>query len=121
MPTWGYAPDYVKAMWLMLLAETPDDYVVATGEPHSVREFVEVAFKAVGLDYAKYVQVDPVFFRPAEKVQLCGNPSRIVERLNWGRTRSFKEIVREMVARELGLYGATQTAVPGHPLPAIKG
>jgi GDPmannose 4,6-dehydratase len=101
---WGYAPDYVKAMWLMLQAETPDDYVVATGETHSVREFVEVAFKAVGLDYAKYVQVDPMFFRPAEKVQLCGNPQRIIEKLDWQRSRSFKEIIQEMVASEQKLY-----------------
>jgi GDPmannose 4,6-dehydratase len=91
-------------MWLMLQAETPEDYVVASGETHSVREFVEVAFAAVDLDYAKFVQVDPVFFRPAEKVQLCGNPARIIERLKWQRTRNFKEIVREMVSSEQALY-----------------
>ena len=101
---WGYAPDYVKAMWLMLQAEAPEDYVVASGETHSVREFVEIAFKTVDLDYARFVQVNPVFFRPAEKVQLCGNPDRIIAKLNWQRTRSFKEIVREMVASEQALY-----------------
>ena len=101
---WGYAPDYVRAMWLMLQTETPEDFVVASGETHSVREMVEAAFAAVGLDYAKFVHVDPVFFRPAEKVQLCGNPARIIERLGWNRTRSFKDIVREMVASELELY-----------------
>jgi GDPmannose 4,6-dehydratase len=101
---WGYAPDYVRAMWLMLQADEPEDYVVASGETHSVREFVETAFAAVDLDYAKFVQVDPVFFRPAEKVQLCGDPARIVDRLKWQRTRSFKEIVQEMVASEQALY-----------------
>lgn len=75
-----------------------------SGETHSVREFVEIAFAAVDLDYAKFVQVDPVFFRPAEKVQLRGNPARIIEQLKWQRTRSFPEIVREMVASEQALY-----------------
>jgi len=101
---WGYAPDYVRAMWLMLQAETPADFVVASGETHSVREFVETAFTAVDLDYQSYVQVDPVFFRPAEKIQLCGDPARIIGQLNWRRTRSFQEIVQEMVASELALY-----------------
>jgi len=104
---WGYAPDYVQAMWLMLQAAEPRDYVVATGKTHSVREFVEAAFAAVGLDYASYVQVDPKFFRPAEKVQLCGNPSRIMSELNWTRTLDLKEIVHEMVAAEQALYQTT--------------
>ena len=101
---WGYAPDYVRAMWLVLQAEAPEDYVVASGETHSVREFVEIAFSAVDLDYAKYVQVDPIFFRPAENVQLCGNPARIMEMLKWQRTLSFKEIIREMVESERAIY-----------------
>lgn len=100
---WGYAPDYVKAMWLMLQAEMPDDYVVATGETHSVREFVETAFSSLRLDYEQHVRVDPQFFRPAEKVQLCGNPARIVDRLQWARTRSFPEVVKEMVDSEMTL------------------
>lgn len=98
---WGYAPDYVEAMWLMLQAEQPEDYVVASGETHSVRELVEIAFTAVGLDYRDHVKVDPVFFRPAEKVLLCGDPSRIINRLAWRRSRSFREIILEMVAQEL--------------------
>ncbi|MCM0084044.1 GDP-mannose 4,6-dehydratase [Geomonas sp. Red32] len=101
---WGYAPDYVNAMWLMLQAEEPEDYVVATGETHSVREFVEAAFSAVGLDYTGLVNVDPKFFRPAEKIQLCGNPSRIRERLGWETTTDLKGIIAEMVERELELY-----------------
>ena len=98
---WGYAPDYVRAMWLMLQADQPDDYVVASGETHSVREFVAEVFSGLGLDYEKYVKVDPSFFRPAEKVQLCGNPAKAVERLGWQRTRSFQGIVEEMVASEM--------------------
>lgn len=101
---WGYAPDYVRAMWLMMQAESPDDYVVATGATHTVRDFVERAFSAVGLDYPRYVQADPRFFRPAEAVPLCGNPRKITEKLGWARTRSLDEIVTEMVSQELWLY-----------------
>jgi len=102
---WGYAPDYVFAMWLMLQAETPDDYVVATGETHTVREFVETAFSSVGLDYKKHVEIDPQFFRPAEQVQLCGNSGKIAERLCWERTRNLREIIAEIVASEMALHG----------------
>lgn len=101
---WGYAPDYVNAMWLMLQADEPHDFVVASGETHSVREFVATTFQALDLDYEKYVKVDPVFFRPAEKVQLCGNPGRISDRLNWRRTLAFDDIIKEMVQSELALY-----------------
>lgn len=102
---WGYAPDYVNAMWLMLQAGTPDDYVVASGETHSVREFVEMAFSCLGLEYGKYVKVDPQFFRPAEAVQLCGNPAKITEKLGWKRTKALREVIEEMVASELRLHG----------------
>ncbi len=101
---WGYAPDYVKAMWLMLQADLPDDYVVASGETHSVREFVETAFACLDLDYRKYVSIDPQFFRAAEKVQLCGNPAKIRERFKWERTKNVPEIIREMVDAEQALY-----------------
>ena len=101
---WGYAPDYVRAMWLMLQADQPDDYVVASGETHSVREFVAAVFSGLGLDYEQYVKVDPTFFRPAEKVQLCGNPAKAVARLRWQRTKDFRGIVAEMAAGEMGLY-----------------
>jgi GDPmannose 4,6-dehydratase len=101
---WGYAPDYVNAMWLMLQADVPDDYVVATGETHSVREFVETVFTCLNLDYQKYVKVDLNLFRPAERVRLCGNSSKIIERLHWKRTRSFKEMVTDMVEKELLLF-----------------
>lgn len=102
---WGYAPDYVNAMWLMLQADAPDDFVVASGETHSVREFVKTAFTYLGLDYQRYVTVDPKFFRPAEKVQLCGNPAKISNHLNWARTKNLGEIIREMVDCEMQLYG----------------
>jgi GDPmannose 4,6-dehydratase len=100
---WGYAPDYVRAMWLMLQAEKPDDYVVASGEMHSVREFAEVAFSHLGLDLQKYVKINPKFFRPSETIQLCGNPSKAVEQLTWTRTKSFDEIIHEMVEQEMQL------------------
>ncbi len=98
---WGYAPDYVRAMWMMLQAGSPDDYVVATGETHTVREFVQTAFSCLDLDYEKYVRIDPKFFRPAEQVLLCGNPAKITSRLGWTRTRTLKEIIQEMVDSEM--------------------
>jgi GDPmannose 4,6-dehydratase len=100
---WGYAPDYVKAMWLMLQADAPDDYVVASGETHSVREFVQTAFEILGLDYTRYVKSDPKLFRPAEKVPLCGNPAKAMQKLGWSRTLSFKEIIRTMIDSEMAL------------------
>lgn len=101
---WGYAPDYVNAMWLMLQADAPDDYVVATGETRTVREFVDAAFSCLGLDYKKYVTVDPQFFRPTEKIDLCGNPSKMISRLGWCRTKTFAEIVAAMIEHEMTLH-----------------
>jgi GDPmannose 4,6-dehydratase len=100
---WGYAPDYVNAMWMMLQSEHPEDYVVASGETHTVREFVEIAFSSIGLDYERYVLIDPKFFRPAENVPLCGDSSKIYQNLGWVRTRSLTEIIHEMVESELVL------------------
>lgn len=100
---WGYAPDYVYAMWLMLQADSPDDYVVASGETHSVREFVDTAFSCLGLDYKDYVRVSEKFFRPAESVQLCGNAEKIVARLDWPRSVMFSDIVTMMVESEMRL------------------
>jgi GDPmannose 4,6-dehydratase len=98
---WGYAPDYVRAMWLMLQQETPEDYVVATGETHSVREFVELAFARVGLDYRKYVVQDDRFMRPAEVDLLVGDPTRAQSRLGWEPSVSFAELVHIMVDADL--------------------
>src|SRR5437868_5679649 len=80
---WGYAPDYVRAMWLMLQQEKPDDYVIGTGEAHSVREFAELAFASAGLDWHDYVEVDPYYFRPAEVDHLLADPSKAGRALQW--------------------------------------
>ncbi len=98
---WGYAPDYVHAMWLMLQQERPDDYVVATGETHSVREFCQVAFDRVGLDWEKHVVVDPKFYRPAEVDLLVGDPSKAGRVLGWEPSVTFQELVRIMVDADL--------------------
>ena len=94
---WGFAGDYVRAMWLMLQQDEPADFVVATGESHTVREFCEIAFKHVGLDYEKYVNVDPKFFRPADVDVLCGDASRAKKVLNWKPEVSFADLARMMV------------------------
>lgn len=94
---WGYAPDYVEAMWLMLQNDKPDDYVVATGETHSVREFAEEAFKLAGLDWKKYVETDKKYFRPAEVDSLIGDASKAREKLGWRPKVDFKELVKIMV------------------------
>ncbi len=98
---WGYAPDYVHAMWLMLQQERPDDYVVATGETHSVREFCQVAFDHVGLDWEKYVIVDPKFYRPAEVDMLVGDPGKAGRVLGWKPSVTFQQLVRIMVDADL--------------------
>ena len=90
---WGYAADYVKAMWLMMQQEDPDDYVVGTGETHSVREFCEIAFDTLGLDYKKYVKVNDQFMRPEEKNQLVADPSKIMSKLKWEPSISFSDLV----------------------------
>ncbi len=94
---WGWAPDYVDAMWRMLQTDRADDYIVATGVLHTVRDFVEIAFSLAGLDYRKYVKTDPRFFRPSEKIPLCGNPARIADRLSWKNSRSLEEIIAAML------------------------
>ena len=98
---WGFAGDYVRAMWLMLQQPTPDDYVVATGETHSVRELVEVAFGCVGLDWQKYVVVDPALYRPAEVDLLVGDPARRSECSAGRRQVTFEGLIREMVFADL--------------------
>ena len=102
---WGHAREYVEAMWLMLQEPEPDDYVVATGEMHSVREFAAAAFSWVGLDYRDYVTKDPVLFRPAEVNLLLGDASKARERLGWRSRTSFQELVREMVEADCRAAG----------------
>jgi GDPmannose 4,6-dehydratase len=100
---WGYAPDYVEAMWLMLQQPEPDDYVIATGEAHSVREFLEEAFGLLGLDPYAYVEIDPRYFRPTEVDFLLGDASKAREKLGWQPRVTFKELVRMMVEHDLEL------------------
>ncbi|WP_129675643.1 GDP-mannose 4,6-dehydratase [Candidatus Chloroploca sp. Khr17] len=98
---WGFAGDYVEAMWLMLQQDTPDDYVVATGETYAVREFCELAFGAVDLDYQNYVVLDERFMRPAEVDLLIGDPAKAQAKLGWKRKVSFPELVQMMVESDV--------------------
>ncbi|WP_322820568.1 GDP-mannose 4,6-dehydratase [Chloroflexus sp.] len=100
---WGFAGDYVEAMWLMLQQDQPDDYVIATGETHSVREFCELAFRCVGLDYRDYVVIDQRFMRPAEVDLLIGDASKARQKLGWQPRTTFPELVRMMVEADLQL------------------
>ncbi len=98
---WGFSGDYVKAMWLMLQQDKPDDYVVATGEAHTVQELVEVAFAHVGLDWEKHIGVDPRFLRPAEVDHLIGDPSKAKKELGWEPSVDFKGLVHMMVDADM--------------------
>lgn len=100
---WGYAPDYVGAMYTMLQKDTPDDYVVATGVTHSVKEFLKAAFSVVDLDFERYVSVNLEYFRPSEAVPLCGDASLARRELDWASSKGFEEIVAEMVLADLRL------------------
>ena len=103
---WGFAGDYARAMWLMMQRTTPDDYVIATGETHSVREFCDIAFSHVGLDHRDFVHIDSQWARRTETVELCGNPTKIKECLDWQPSVSFKELVRTMVDADLALLNS---------------
>jgi GDPmannose 4,6-dehydratase len=98
---WGYAPDYVEVMWLMLQQDQPEDFVIATGESHSVREFVEEAFSYVDLDWREFVEIDPRYFRPTEVEFLLGDPGKARQRLGWQPRVTFKELVRIMVDADM--------------------
>jgi len=100
---WGFAGDYVEAMWLMLQQDAPDDYVVATGQTHPVREFCEVAFGHAGLDWEEFVKVDERFFRPAEVELLVGDPTKAREKLGWSLQTPFADLVCMMVDADLAL------------------
>ncbi|MDY6845316.1 MAG: GDP-mannose 4,6-dehydratase, partial [Thermodesulfobacteriota bacterium] len=107
---WGHARDYVKAMWLMLQQEKPDDYVVCTGETHSVRDFAELAFSVVGLNFEDYIVVDPIFYRPSEVDLLVGNPQKAQSVLGWKSECSFPQLVDEMVKFDLN-YEAQKSSL----------
>ncbi len=98
---WGFAGDYVRAMWLMLQQDKADDYVIATGRTHAVREFVRLAFATVDLDWEKYVVVDPRYYRPAEVDLLIGDPSKALRELGWRPEVSFEELVEQMVRADI--------------------
>ncbi|GIK55964.1 MAG: GDP-mannose 4,6-dehydratase [Chloroflexi bacterium] len=108
---WGFAGDYVQAMWLMLQQESPDDYVVATGETHSVEEFLEQAFGCVDLDWHDYVVQDPRFMRPAEVDLLVGDPTKAGQKLGWEPAVSFPQLVKMMVEADLALLEAGRTGM----------
>jgi len=122
---WGHARDYVRAMWLMLQTDEQKDYVIATGEQHSVREFAEEAFSHLGLDYQDHVVVDPQLFRPAEVETLLGDASKAHRELGWSCETRFKDLVREMVEEDLRIHtrsGSDRRTVPstGLALSAVR-
>jgi GDPmannose 4,6-dehydratase len=110
---WGFAGDYVKAMWQMLQQERPDDYVIATGETHSVREFVEEVFGLLDLDWRKHVEVDPRYFRPAEVDLLLGDPSKAANEMGWKPAVGFKELAKMMVESDWRL-AREERAIANH-------
>ena len=106
---WGFARDYVDAMWRMLQQDEPDDYVVATGQTHTVREFMEAAFAHAGLDWREHVKIDPKYYRPAEVDLLVGDASRAREKLGWRPTTSFEDLVKLMVDEDIALLKRENT------------
>jgi len=98
---WGYAPEYVKAMWMMLQQDKPDDYVIATGEPHSVREFVKLAFEVADMDWEDWVVIDKQYFRPSEPYDLTGDTSKARRKIGWHPESTFKDLVRIMVEADI--------------------
>lgn len=112
---WGYAKDYVRAMWLMLQQDAPDDYVVATGETHSVQEFLEIAFGYVNLNWQDYVAFDPRYLRPAEVDLLIGDPTKAKRQLQWEPSVTFKQLVELMVDADLEAVGIMNGEPKAHP------
>ena len=101
---WGYSPDYVKSMWMMLQQDKPDDYVIATGEEHTIREFLEIAFKCINIDdWEKYVLQDERYMRPAEVAVLCGDSSKAREVLGWKPETSFERMIINMITNDIEL------------------
>ncbi len=114
---WGYAKDYVKAMWLMLQQEQPDDYVVATGETHEIKEFLDIAFGYVNLDWNQYVEFDERYLRPAEVDLLIGSPAKAKAKLGWEPTITFENLVKLMVDADLRALGVA--AANGNGIPTV--
>jgi len=101
---WGYSPDYVEAMWKILQIDVADDFIISTGELHTVRDFLDIAFTYLGLEYKKYVKIDQRFFRSAEKTPLCGDSSKIRKKIGWKNRKNLTSIIYEMIDNELKLY-----------------
>jgi GDPmannose 4,6-dehydratase len=101
MRDWGFAGDYVDAMWRMLQADTPDDYVVATGRMISVQQFADLAFASVGLNSADHIEIDPRYFRPTEVEQLLGDPTKAKEQLGWQATTTVEQLAKMMVESDM--------------------
>ncbi len=119
---WGFAGDYVEAMWLMMQQREPDDYVIATGKMLSVRQFCDLCFKQVGLDYNDYVEIDPRYFRPAEVEQLLGDASKARKQLGWQPKTTVEELARMMVEHDLELASQERTLRnAGHAIPDNTG
>jgi GDPmannose 4,6-dehydratase len=118
---WGFAGDYVEAMWQMLQADRPDDYVVSTGTSHSVRELVQTAFDHVGLNGSDFVEVDPRYFRPAEVDHLCGDSSKARKALGWEPRVSFRDLVHMMVDHDLEAARQERTLRDAGHTPAATG
>jgi GDPmannose 4,6-dehydratase len=117
---WGFAGDYVEAMWLMLQQEKPDDYVVATGETHSIREFLDAAFGIVGLDWKKHVEIDPRYYRPAEVDLLLGDSSKAAKNLGWQPKVSFERLAEMMIAADWKL-AKQERMLADHGIMPVKG
>ncbi|MEO7987786.1 MAG: GDP-mannose 4,6-dehydratase [Gemmatimonadales bacterium] len=109
---WGYAPEYVEAMWRMVQQDEPDDYVIATGEMHSVRELCETAFGLAGLDWEKHVRIDPQYLRPTEVDELCGDAFKASDTLHWAATTRFAELIRIMLDDDLREAGIAPPVAP---------
>jgi len=114
---WGYAPEYVEAMWLMLQQEKPDDYVIGAGKTYSVKEFLEEAFRYINLDWQKYIEIDPRYYRPTEVKNLRADPTKAKKLLNWSSKISFNELAKIMIDYDLELICATS---PGEGKRIIK-
>lgn len=118
---WGFAGDYVEAMWLMLQQDQPDDFVVATGEAYAVRDFLEEAFDYAGLDWREHVRIDPRYFRPTEVDHLLGDPSKAKQGLGWSPKVTFRELVRMMVDYDLELARQERTLTDAGHTAALRG
>ena len=116
MRDWGYAKEYVEAMWLMLQQPEPEAYVIATGETHSVREFLELSFTHVGLDWEKYVKIDPRYYRPAEVQRLVGDAAKARGKLGWVPRTGFADLVKLMVDADVRAVQALPEGPKPQPL-----